>query len=809
MGVVRVRSLHWIAAGLLLASSHSYAQTAANRVALAAYDRAQAPESPWIANERAWAREVLATTRADVLVAPMQVEQRAFDVVERNLIARSLAAGLTKTHGLTVADMTLVERALGSSARKFRDEDVFAVAAQVGARTVVLGHIGHDGAGTFDLRIETVQLEGGKPVNGGRRTAAELTDVPFGDTALPYAALLAKRTELLAAIAQGAARTQSAQQPPAAASGLTQRAQGLRLANLLQFVGTLHPIGIEDRARERLFERSLVALEGLEDEPSVRLLKARAWASLYRRPAALAALQEPTTPEAKAFAAYLDGNVERLAPLIATIGDEQKRMLASLDLERLKGAYQLAVDLDAMQRLAASTPPLQWWIRQAVAEANPFVARSNALVKLGLDGMFPDPRFKRDLGPKGDALPEPQIAELALDHVKALRAANTSWWLTGDVGNADYVDLAEQMLIANTIVSARQLWGTGRRFADAQELTSSVANLFYGHPEFTLMHGLATISDQSGPRVEQGARIVAGGGDIRLGTLWTQGQNLTMQRLTALNMVYFADLDKLGPRERAELFFDDDWPSRPGWEWSTTGRTTNLAQCLAYTIENAGCLFALYTEIGSEDMEAAHKMVVANDHRFAGHPQLGVFRADVRDTFNEPAPAAAAALESHSLDWQVYREAGIALVKQGQAREALEAFAKYPGFHGSGSGNAVDLSNYAYDAGSVLFWGGYYEEARPLFQIASSLDTGSAASINSTGAARIDRWRPGRSWFADVRARSTLRRPVRDSRSIAVSRCVRSEGRSVDDAPPTRTLADRARALGGRIGGASRRGRPA
>src|SRR5262245_16209234 len=113
MGVVCVRSLHWIAAGLLLAASTiGYSQRAADRVPLAPFDRALAPESPWIAKERAWAREVLATTKADVLVAPLQVEQRAFDVVERNLIARSLAAGLAKTHGLTVADMTLVERAL-------------------------------------------------------------------------------------------------------------------------------------------------------------------------------------------------------------------------------------------------------------------------------------------------------------------------------------------------------------------------------------------------------------------------------------------------------------------------------------------------------------------------------------------------------------------------------------------------------------------------------------------------------------------------------------------------------------------------
>jgi len=163
-------------------------------------DPDRAPPSPWIVKERTWALGVLASARADVVVAPFQVQERAFDVVERNLLARSLAEGLTKAHALTVADMTLVERALGSGARTFSDEDVFAVAERVGARTVVLGFLGHDGAGTFDLRVEVVRLEEGKPTAGGRRIAGEMDDVAFGDVALPYDAFLQRRGELLAAL---------------------------------------------------------------------------------------------------------------------------------------------------------------------------------------------------------------------------------------------------------------------------------------------------------------------------------------------------------------------------------------------------------------------------------------------------------------------------------------------------------------------------------------------------------------------------------------------------------------------------------
>jgi hypothetical protein len=59
----------------------------------------------------------------------------------------------------------------------------------------------------------------------------------------------------------------------------------------------------------------------------------------------------------------------------------------------------------------------------------------------------------------------------------------------------------------------------------------------------------------------------------------------------------------------------------------------------------------------------------------------------------------------------------------------------YPAFKSPESEDAVGLSNGAYIAGSELYWRGQPDLARPLYQFAADLDTGSEASI--TSAARL------------------------------------------------------------------------
>src|SRR5688572_23230378 len=105
------------ALALLGAAFAARAQPAADPSNPAAY-QLDLRDSRWIATEMDQASAALAKTPVDVLVVPFQVAGDSFDATERSLLARTVAAAVRERTGLRVADLTLVERALGSSARR-------------------------------------------------------------------------------------------------------------------------------------------------------------------------------------------------------------------------------------------------------------------------------------------------------------------------------------------------------------------------------------------------------------------------------------------------------------------------------------------------------------------------------------------------------------------------------------------------------------------------------------------------------------------------------------------------------------------
>ena len=93
------------------------------------------------------------------------------------------------------------------------------------------------------------------------------------------------------------------------------------------------------------------------------------------------------------------------------------------------------------------------------------------------------------------------------------------------------------------------------------------------------------------------------------------------------------------------------------------------------------------------------------------------------------------AMNSESSDWLPYERVATKLAHDSNFREAADTFLKYPGFYKTGAANRVALSNHASDAGSLLFWAGAFETARPLYEIAAGLNTGSGGEMSS--AARL------------------------------------------------------------------------
>jgi hypothetical protein len=81
--------------------------------------------------------------------------------------------------------------------------------------------------------------------------------------------------------------------------------------------------------------------------------------------------------------------------------------------------------------------------------------------------------------------------------------------------------------------------------------------------------------------------------------------------------------------------------------------------------------------------------------------------------------------------WEGHRDLALYHLRENDYRAAEGAFMAFPGFKVRGGYGAVEVSNYAYEAGSEFFWRGRLDEARKFYQIAADLDTGSGGSMTS------------------------------------------------------------------------------
>jgi hypothetical protein len=103
---------------MLCCAGAALAQTSASTTVTVNY-RYALGDSQWIQVEKQQAGDALAQLPAHVLIAPFRVDGDSFDAIERSLLARTVAAAIRDASGLTVADVSLVERALGTAVRSF------------------------------------------------------------------------------------------------------------------------------------------------------------------------------------------------------------------------------------------------------------------------------------------------------------------------------------------------------------------------------------------------------------------------------------------------------------------------------------------------------------------------------------------------------------------------------------------------------------------------------------------------------------------------------------------------------------------
>jgi hypothetical protein len=656
---------------------------------------------------------------------------------------------------------------LGEGQRRYQWRDVVRLADAVKARVLIRGYVGHDGHGALTLTL-TVQERTSVDAPWGQNPPVhrDWTKLPFSDEDLPNTVVHRLLPEMLSLI-ELTSNDAVAPQPPTNIGELpgswplprspsdlvvAQSKDSVSAAARFAILAALAPMNPE-RARERLAERGLLLLEDAPSEtPEAQFLRSYLLHLLHRRPAALAALGDAQSTASQGLRAVLNGNLDRLEAAVAQSPPRLEAILLEFELCYLKLEYGGTCDHSKLRESTGTARLSGAWnslISNRLSDVLSWEVQSNAEIKRLLDDGFPIADYDlRELARAaivvGDRSSDSSTLDLSvIRHVRRILASDETLPVDASQwpNRLDYLQLLEGLGESNLLKAVTRTGFMQGFTSDALRQFQGYEAVYAGHPAFAELHSrllrniLNASPDQPSVALSQEfeqARFIA--------AYLEQGQ-------TVISASVLNDSGSSSPSLNilAEAYAQD-FPIRPWWHPSDV--SSPLPQLSAY-VDNrdrhATTLAALAyaeTEIPAffvdQPFLPQDQLRRLLDQRFRGSPSAGVILAHIASpeaAEADPAAAYREAIRRNPSTWSNYFELGHWLLQSGDAEGAARAYLSYPGFndHRTRPADVVANSNYAFEAGSGLYWRGAIDPARKLYQIAANNDDGSYASISSAG----------------------------------------------------------------------------
>jgi hypothetical protein len=723
-----------------------------------AFAQGQAPRpGAWWEAERALFTEVAASGKYDLLVAPVQSDGYALDRISRSLITAHLIAAV-RERGHRVPGPYVVQRALGDGRR-----DLQHLAGELGRRLgvqrIVAVYASHDRAGRLLLSVRVDEKRTTPTPYMQPGLVQQLAPIDLPENRHPVEVVREALPQIL-----GAARIEAAPRP---ASAMARAGSGLpaspaaaiapgvadaeAVASALQLMATLAAPYTAERARERLFERALLAALALpEGNPRAVLFKARAWRHLESRTAAMRALEKSRRPEALAYRQLLDGNLPEFGAALAKVDDRFSRLLLEIDLAGLKHAYDAPQPVsEALIELARQFPGWLGPIGQRLSEFDRWSTGDPTLpwrlLEQGLPlagaGLEDHVRGLSAIGRTPDMA---SVGKGTLAHLRRLYREDAALRRCLDesvyCARGAYLDLVESMLVSSL---ERFALLRGRQQALPEEALQFLRSLepeFEGQVDLALAGAAVLLDKARGGREPERRADLAKVREAAATVAWLeQGASRTAHQALAYMAVGSpVSLPYL------EAYFHD-LPVRSYWYLHGGNATLGsppgkeeLVRNLRARVDEAVIEIDVAVDMRAwtgADLQRGDVL----EQRFHGHParlQLLAMRkggkASAADVADERVRQLEAAVRERPDRWEGHRDLAMYhLRERGDYAAAAGAFMAFPGFKSREGYGAVALSNQAYEAGSEFFWRGRSDEARKFYQIAAELDTGSGGSITS------------------------------------------------------------------------------
>ena len=725
------------------------------------WPEAKPPEkSQWIEREKAAFKSALAGRRHEILVLPVQADGQSLDRVARSLMTRYLARRVEGRTGMQLPDPTLVARALDARARKIDMAEAQRLAESVGARTIISSVVRRS-VETFDMDARVWTREGdGVPWREG--TSGTLRKLRFHDRLPPSAAFRGELDALLDQLKIGAAKPVEAKAEPVRAAA-DPMVELLKLAPQdvgtpsdralrLQLLASMHER--ESLEAQTLWERSLVALWNAPPSDIDRILEARAYLHLSRRPYALERLGEPASPAERALLAVLNGDLPGVEAAAWIIENPALRLMTEIELADLYAAYDLEVRLTHRRKtfldqswtdpavLAFRLSAAEWFspeVHTNVAERLRPLRRAPLEYLDTIGGwlhwlyMLPDPldhglRLARSIERRYARAWREHGAEWAA-HPAADRTA--PW---------DYYDLLFALNRSGMVKSMRsmiEMQDLPQRGADAIE---ALGGTLAGHPWLTFYH--ASALDRAGRKLQPGgpqARRYSRSGALAVAVYGWEGGESSISRWAEhliLERGYYKYVDEPIRWYRGTVPYSREYVDQTNFSAREIERSIAEARRrVEYSDRSAKPLRELVRwqrRAGRTDEAVA--TVERNRHRFVGTAGRAELLAEAREVSGRgeiPIALYRELLELDPYSQSAYWRLARAHLEAGRPEEAEAVFLAYPGFKDREGQNPVGLANFAHAAGYEFYWRGEPSRAISLLKLASSFGTGAGSEMRS------------------------------------------------------------------------------
>lgn len=725
--------------------------------------------TPWAEARMLRYRGLLKGRHCDVLLVPMQVEGSAFDRPNRDLMTADLARALRQSSGACISDPYVLDIALGEGRRRRNPQDVRALAATIGARTIVTLYAGHYMPGRMRVTLQFARAPQASASNVFPVAAHSFDDLAYDETRPPFLVFHRDLPKMLAAF--GITAVAAAVPPPVVSTadapslptGLLDYVHAAPQnawdsAYRLMLLGMLAPAP-EWPATERLFSKAWTVLEELPgatlerigaapEDVRLRRLRARILFHLQERPLALQLLADVPGVEAQGLRALLNGNLPQAQAALAQTHDPWERLFLVFEIHDLEERYYRdSRDTAREAEALLADSEFATLARFRLSDLSSWGYASSATLETLLQHRFPIPPNAALSGRAAVDPDSPEFELRPLRHLYALETQRPGLWCcqSGSDSTASAADLLDLL---------------DSRIEHTLGYQIHFFSYTQGQPEYAQKLLTAYDAELSGsPCFEQERAELA---QTLLGTRpRDEGEKLRQQRRDTSRRLLYSDqaqsydalqafwalAEKPHDAELTQLTeLSNDYPLRPYWQISDHDPAP--AERQKFSVADTSPLELL---IAAAKGEAQAEYVRQFDHRFVGSREGAQIFIEHLSANQRTEATFRDRIQIDPGNYIYYQELVDLQLKNHRYAEGVETLLSYPPFKDAHPFDPVDLSGRAGSWGHWLAYHGAQKEARRLLQKSVDYRTGSGWQyVAAADLALLDK-----NWFAAASAELT------------------------------------------------------